>query len=118
MSILIMTVHDLHLACQDLPLFRVSPEAPNVGRLKALLGQYDHLTRAELHKLTSWSERDIRALAEAAGPDVVRGQAGFSLFDSSSADEVLSAAETAISQGKKMIGSGVGLKRRLHARIA
>jgi len=113
-----MTSAALHLATLELPLFRASREDPSVQRLVALLHQYDHLTRRQLCQLTGWTERDVRALAEAAGDDVVRGQAGFSMFYKSTADEILVAAEIAISQGKKMIRYGVALKRRLHTRIA
>jgi hypothetical protein len=101
----------------ELPLFKAQKEDPNVGRFLALLRAYGHLTRKQIGAITGWTERDVRALAEAAGLEVVRGQKGFCLFDGAAADEILDAAEDSVSQGKKMIRYGLGLKRMLHRRI-
>ena len=107
---------------QDLPLFTALATDPNVDTLKHLLRAHGHLSRAQLTQMTGWTERDVRALAEAAGSDIVRGQHGFALFDplfdAGGADEINRAAEASISQGKKQIRYGMALKRRLHQRIA
>jgi len=105
----------------ELPLFRASPDDPNVQRFLRLLEAHGHLTRAKLSAITGWNERQIRMLAEAAGDEVVRGQNGFCLTDRALREnlgEVQEAAEMSISQGKKMIRYGLGLKRRIHARVA
>jgi hypothetical protein len=80
------------------------------------------LTRRQIHELTGWSDRDVRAIAEAAfaahsRPKIVRGPLGFAVFDRATDDHVLHAADIAISQGKKMIRYGLALGRALHGRI-
>jgi TRAP-type uncharacterized transport system substrate-binding protein len=75
-------------------------------------------TRRELVQITGKSERDIRALAEAAGPTVVRGPKGFNHFDNATLDDIHQAADIAASQGKKMLRYSLRLKRRAHARLA
>ena len=101
----------------ELPLFRATREDPNVDRFLRLLENYDHLTRKQFHQIAGWSEREVRAMAEAAGSEVIRGQKGFSLFAKTGATEILDAAEDAISQGKKMIRYGVTLKTKLHHQV-
>lgn len=75
------------------------------------------LTRKELVQLLGKSERDIRALAEAAGPEIVRGQKGFAHFDNAPLDLIKEAADQAQAQGKKMLRYSIRLRRRAHARI-
>lgn len=101
----------------ELPLFKADRADPNVERLLRLLAAYGHLTRAQIGRITGWKDRDIRALAEAAGAEVVRGQNGFCLTSGADLDEILEAARIAISQGKKMIRYGLALKRRVHAKV-
>jgi hypothetical protein len=101
----------------ELPLFKAERTDPNVGRFLELLAIHGHLTRKRFAELEGWTERDVRALAEAAGDKVVRGQKGFCLFDAATIAEALDAAQDQISQGKKMIRYGLALKRRLHGRI-
>lgn len=102
---------------QDMPLFLAQPADPNVDRFLGLLRHYGRLTRRQVAAITGWNERDIRALAEAAGDQVVRGQHGFTLAESADLEEIKHAADAAISQGKKMIHYGVALRRRAHGRI-
>lgn len=102
----------------ELPLFDADRDDPNVERLVRLLRAHGHLTRTQIRQITGWSERDIRALAEAAGDEIVRGQNGFCLTELAGLDEATEAARIAISQGKKMIRYGLALKRRIHARVA
>ena len=75
-------------------------------------------TRRQLTMALGVCERTVRQLAELAGPDVVRGPRGFALFEKVEAEEALHCAEIAISQGKKMIRWGFGLKKRIHQRVA
>ena len=74
-------------------------------------------TRRQLTQALAVSARRVRALAEAAGVEVVRGPKGFACFENVDADEARHCAEIAISQGKKMIRWGVAVKRRVHQRI-
>lgn len=97
-------------------------DAERSVELVRMLGDRGWLTRSQIGDLTGWSEREIRAAAEAAKdtggrPEVVRGPLGFACFARATDDQVRHASEIAISQGKKMISYGVGLKRRLHERI-
>ena len=101
----------------ELPLFKADADDANVERFLGLLRHYGRLTRRQFVSITGWTERDLRALAEAAGAQVVRGQEGFCLFERADAEQVLRAAEAAISQGKRMIRYGLALKRRLHGRV-
>jgi len=75
------------------------------------------LTRKALTQLTGKSEREIRALAEAAGPAIVRGPKGFTHFDHATLDEIQQAADISAAQGKKMLRYSIRLKRRAHARL-
>lgn len=111
------TLHSQPSTFGELPLFKASKEDPNVERFLGLLAHYGRLTRRQFVSITGWSERDVRALAEAAGARVVRGQEGFCLFETADAEEVLRAAEAAISQGKRMIKYGLALKSALHGRV-
>jgi len=104
----------------ELPLFRAAPEDPNVERLRELLHTYGWLKREQIVKLTGWSERTVRALAEAMGADVVRGQAGFKLTADLADEEIglgLQAARVRIAQGQHELRYGLALLRRLHGRV-
>lgn len=95
----------------------VTPEA-DIASLMQLLRTYGWLTRKALTTQLGWAERRIRAVAEAAGADVVRGPRGFNLFDNCSLDEINHCAAIAEGQGKKMVEYAVALRRRAHARIS
>jgi hypothetical protein len=104
---------------EQLPLSFVrdaKPEA-DLARLIAVLREHGWLTRDALGRLTGWPERYLRALAEAAPDQIVRGQKGFNLIELADETEILRAAEAQISQGKKMIRCGCRWKRLLHARV-
>lgn len=75
-------------------------------------------TRRQLTEIFGISEREVRLLAEHAGMEVVRGPRGFAHIENVPADEARHCAEIAISQGKKMIRWGLGIKRKLHQRIS
>jgi hypothetical protein len=89
----------------------------NVGRFVGWLAWRGWAKRRELVRVFGVSERTIRALAEAAGAEVIRGPKGFAHIENVPADEARHCAEIALSQGKKMIRWGLAVKRRLHGRI-
>lgn len=82
-----------------------------------LLKERGWSTRKELMDILQKSERDVRALAEAAGTDVVRGPKGFNHFDNAHLDEIDHAARIFESQGNKMLSYAVKLRARAHARL-
>lgn len=108
--------HTTVSAVDDLPLFRVRPEDASVERFLRLLAERGTLTRRDISEATGWNEREIRALAEAAGSKVVRGQHGFTLTETADLDTIKHAAEAFISQGNKMRSYGIDLKNIIHQR--
>ena len=82
-----------------------------------LLETHGHLTRADFKRHLGWSARTVRAVAERCGTDVVRGQDGFCLTVNADVGEVQHTAEQMISQAKKMMEYGLGLKKRAHQKI-
>jgi hypothetical protein len=102
----------------QLPLFAVAADDPRIGRLEAVLRQWGWQTRAELMAKLAWTERDIRAVAEAAGPRrIVRGQKGFNTAGNASAEECAAAAGQALAQGRKMLREGLVLRRIAHLKL-
>lgn len=109
------------------PLFAVTPDHPNVAWLVRELKARGWLTRKEIAALAagaglkmsaSYSERWVRALVNAAGADIVKGQHGFNHFDNCTVTEITHAANQSISQAKLMIQYGVALRRRVHQKVA
>ena len=109
------------------PLFRVTPDHSNVRWLLRLLKEHGWQTRREIAEAirtdgltvsASYSERWVRAVAEAAGAKIVKGQAGFNHIDNCTIEEILHAANQSISQGKLMIKYGIALKQQAHRRVA
>ena len=104
----------------DLPLFLVKPDHPNVellvGTLKSAGGW---LLAANI--LDQWQTPDgehnrrfIRALAEAAAPEILSGQKGYKWIGHATAEEVSHAANWLEAQGKKMGDRACALRRRAH----
>lgn len=88
----------------------------HVAQLLAILATHGWQTRKQLVERTGWSEREVRAVVELAGSQVVRGQSGFKLTSQITRDDLpiaVQAAQAAISQGKKMIRYGLALRRRI-----
>ena len=107
----------------ELGLFRYSPEHPDVAWLKAYLLAHGWQTRRSLCvalqlPATDGNLRRIRALAEAAGADVVRGQQGFAHVDRVTIQDLTDAAAQSISHGKCMLKYGIALRRKAHAKVA
>jgi hypothetical protein len=103
----------------DLP---IAHDDPRIAELITILRDRGWITRRQIHELTGWSDRDVRAIAEAAfaasgRPKIVRGPLGFAVFDRATDDQIHHAADIAVSQGKKMIRYGLALRRALHSRI-
>jgi hypothetical protein len=65
---------------QQLEFVPVQPTAEDVSKLLSVLMTLGWMTRKQLASHLSWSERSIRAVAEAAGDDIVRGPKGFREF--------------------------------------
>jgi hypothetical protein len=63
---------------------------------------------------TEHNLRWVRALAEAAGGEIVKGQKGFNHPSNCTVDEITHAANQAIAQGKLMVRYGIKLRRRAH----
>lgn len=86
--------------------------------LRAHLAVTGWQTRSQLCQHFGWTERHLRDVAESMGTDIVRGQLGFKLTASVTRDDIsagIQSAEAFLSQGKRMIRYGLGLKRRLHS---
>ena len=112
----------LELQPATTPLFLIREDHANVKWLVALLRARGWMTRkmilAEARKAdTAYSERWVRALVQAAGAEVVKGQDGFNHFENCKLDDITHAANQSISQGKLMIQYGVALRRRVHGRV-
>jgi len=106
---------------QQLPLLTAGTELEcDVEELRRLLlsaGRW--LSRREICRLTAWDSRRVRAAAEAAGTDVVRGPRGFAAWEVAARDlsEIEHCARIFISQGQRMIEMGLAYQRRLHHQV-
>jgi hypothetical protein len=92
----------------------------DLDQLRAHLAAHGWQTRKEIEKSFGWHPRYIRALAEAMGADIVRGQAGFKLTEKITREELgaaLQSADAFLSQSKKMAAYAHDLKKRLHSLI-
>lgn len=88
-----------------------------VAQLIRVLTTAGWCTRRILHARLGWDERVIRAVAEAAGDRIVRGQKGFCLFEDASAEEILAACNGLESQASKNTAYCLALRAKLHGRI-
>lgn len=61
-------------------------------------------------------ERVLRELASASN-EIISGQKGYKHTDHATAEEIDHAANWLVSQGKKMIKRGLGIRRAAHRRI-
>jgi len=89
----------------------------DVGRLIRTLTSAGWLTRKQLAPYVGWDERRIRAVAEAAGDRIVRGQKGFCLFDAATAEEITAACGALESQAAKNTSYCIAMRSKLHRRI-
>jgi hypothetical protein len=111
-------------AQKDLPLFQVEKEDPNVmflvEHLRTIKGW---ATAAEINQYVfarigrNVGDRELRAWAEAASPDVISGQKGYKHVDCATTDEITHFVHWMESQGKKMIARAEAVRRRAHALI-
>jgi hypothetical protein len=106
----------------QLGLFKFDPEHPDVTWLKEHLKAKGWQTRRQLCAVlelpgTDSNLRRIRALVEAAGADVVKGQHGFNFVDNVTIEDLNHAAVQSIAQGKCMLRYGIALRRRAHAKV-
>lgn len=98
-------------------MFEVEPGDPKIERLVALLRAYGWLTRAQIHDLLKWEPRLIRAVARAGCQQIVRGQKGFALVETATADELSHAARQSIAQGTDMQTVGLIWLKLAHAKV-
>jgi hypothetical protein len=103
----------------ELPLFCIRRENVNVQWLVGLLKERGWMTRKDIlreaqMKVTAHNERWVRALVEAAGDEIVKGQKGFNHISRCPLNEITHAANQAIAQGKLMIKYGLRLRKRAH----
>ena len=109
---------------RDLPLFLVKPGHPNVDLLVNTLAE----ARDWMHAATileRWQTPDsehnrrfIRALAEAAGPEVISGQRGYKFIGAATPEEIHHAAAWLEAQAKKMSDRACGIRKRAHQLIS
>lgn len=108
---------------EELPLFVVAPESVNVAYLVEFLRSAGGWVVAR-HILIRWGLEDtdqnrrfIRALAEAAGADVISGQKGYLHIAHATVEEAHHAASWLESQASKMAAKACAIRRRAHALI-
>src|SRR5437870_2974869 len=82
-----------------------------VAQLLNLLRLNGWQTRKDIAAYFLWDERTVRAVAEAAGTKVVRGQKGFNHIDRTTPEELNACAGPFMSQGKHMFKIGLAWKR-------
>ena len=110
----------MSVAQTDLPLFLVKPDHPNVALLISHLKvEKDWCLAVEI--LAAWgtpendhNKRFVRALAEAAGAEVISGQRGYKWIGDATAEEINHAASWLESQARKMTERAIGIRRRAH----
>lgn len=87
--------------------------------LRAWLLAHGWQTRQQMGEGLGWNERKIRAVGEAMGTEVVRGQQGYTLLDKVPTEElhkVKHAAAAILSQAHKNEAYGLGLLRAVAER--
>jgi hypothetical protein len=104
----------------DLPLFLVKPDHPNVELLiTTLRDRKEWLSAASILELwftpdTDHNKRFIRALAEAAVPEILSGQLGYKWIGHATPEEVNHAANWLESQAGKMTSRAIAIRHRAH----
>ena len=109
----------------DLPLFLVKRDHPNVELLVSFLRDHRDGPEAGWYLasqiLTVWEQGDsdhnrrfVRALAEAAGAEIISGQRGYKWIGNATSEEVNHAASWLESQAKKMSERACAIRRRAH----
>lgn len=110
----------------DLPLFKVQaePADPNVKFLVEHLRTIKGWARAaEIQQYVlarigrQVHDRELRAWAEAAAPEIISGQLGYKHIDHGTAEEISHFVHWMESQGKKMIARAEAVRRRAHQLI-
>lgn len=96
-------------------LFRVEETDPRVEEFVGWLAGRGWVTAAQIEGAKDWSDRDIRALAEASEGRVISGQRGYKLTREANPDEASQAADWLKNQGQKMMARAVKIQRVFHA---
>ena len=77
-------------------------------------------TRRELCQALGWEERKVRAVAQAMGGNVIRGQLGYKLTDACTRDDLAlmqQAADAAASQSRIQASYAVEVRRAIHSLV-
>lgn len=101
----------------QLSLFASQPDSANVAYLVKLLRDAKRwMTASEIGTQVAdlWNDRQIRSLAEAAGPEIISGQRGYRHIEHATAEEIHHAAAWLESQGSKMIDRSRKIRIRAH----
>ena len=89
----------------------------DISELVSLLRTQGWMHRRQLCPVLGWSERKIRAVAESAPSQIIRGQRGYSVIDRVDTETLVRCADALKSQGTKMLRVSVAWRRLAHARI-
>jgi hypothetical protein len=108
---------------RDLPLFLIKPDHPNVAFLvETLKNSHNWIYAGDI--LRSWgctdtehNRRTVRALAEAALPEIISGQLGYKWIGNATPEEIHHAASWLEAQAKKMSERACAIRKRAHQRI-
>jgi hypothetical protein len=106
---------------QQLELIRVKPPAVAPDDVLALLGTLDQqgwLSAAEIGKRLLWSDRKIRAVANASEGQVISGQSGYKLTSQATIAEIQHAAGWLRHQAKEMTHRALEIDRVYYGKIA
>lgn len=96
-------------------LFRESADNPDVALLEQALSGRGWLTYKRLRGLfPKWSDRYVRALAEAAGGRIISGQKGYALTRQVSADDYHACRSGWLSQVDRMRARIAATDREFH----
>lgn len=102
----------------DLPLFATQPAPatpppnPELTAVLLELRQGNWLTARTLRHRLGYSDRTLRAVAEASDGQIISGQQGYKLTRCATSDEITHAANWLHSQAQKMENRSIAIRRR------
>jgi hypothetical protein len=100
----------------DLPLFHraiTTDSSEQVDAVLRALGR-DWLTAAALGRLTGFSDRTLRSIANESDGAIISGQRGYKSTRYATIDEINHASNWLVSQAKKMERRAIAIQRRRH----
>ena len=99
----------------ELQMFKAEADDPNVRHLLEILANHGSwLTARQIEHLTQWSERQIRAYAEASEGRIISGQHGYKHTRHATPEEVHHAAAWLEAQAAKMATRAAAIRKRAH----